>query len=79
MDVRPGKEIEAEELRWDRREIKNEDNTSNEKNIIYYKVKQTFNEKSEFSVEDYFQLEFVDGEPLFSSCNVCDAGLETTQ
>ena len=27
-------------------------------------------------VEDYFQLEFVDGEPLFV-CNVCNEGLES--
>ena len=39
------------------------------------KFKRLLLEKKKlFAVEDYFQLEFVDGEPLFA-CNVCDEGL----
>ena len=29
-----------------------------------------------FDAEDYFKLEYVDGEPLFV-CNVCDEGLDS--
>ena len=29
-----------------------------------------------FNSEDYFQLEYVDGEPLFV-CNVCDEGFDS--
>ena len=67
FNVRPGKEIEAEELRLELREKKNKDNTSNEKHIINDKVEQTNNEKGEFSVEDSFQLEVVTGESGLSS------------
>ena len=63
----PGKKIEADELRLEFRAKKSNDNTSNEKNIINDKVEQTNNEKGEFSVEDYFQLEFVNGESGLSS------------
>ena len=27
-------------------------------------------------LEDYYQIEFVDGEPIFV-CNICDEGLDT--
>ena len=27
-------------------------------------------------VEDYFQIEFVDGEPVFA-CNICDEGFDS--
>ena len=47
---------------------------------------KNYNEKSEYSkkskesevfnAEDYFQLEYVDGEPLFV-CNVCDEGFDS--
>ena len=29
-------------------------------------------------IEDYFQIEFVDGEPVFA-CNICNEGLDTEE
>ena len=88
FDTRPGKEAEADELRLEWREKMKDYNTpnENEKNVINDTVEKDNNDKSEvtekskeselIAVEDYFQLEFVDGEPLFV-CNVCDEGLDS--
>ena len=90
FDVRPGKEADAEALRLEWREQKNTVNSINEKekNMGNDKVTKGDNEKSKYDennkesevvdVKDYFQLEFVDGEPLFV-CNICNEGLNTEE
>ena len=88
FDVRPGKEADAEALRLEWREQKNTVNNINEKenNVGNDKVTNLYNEKRKYDenkkesevvdVKDYFQLEFVDGEPLFV-CHICNEGLDT--
>ena len=84
-DVIPGQETEAEVLRSEWREQNKDVNTSTEKekNAVNDKAKQDNSENCEneknnkvsevVDLEDYFQIEFVDGEPVFA-CNICNEG-----
>ena len=76
FDVIPGKEEEAAELRLELKEKKNDEKNSNKN----YNEKSKYSKKSKesevFNADDYFQLEYVNGEPLFV-CNVCDEGFDS--
>ena len=57
-----------------------ENNVGNDNVTNLYNEKRKYDENKKESevvdVKDYFQLEFVDGEPLFV-CHICNEGLDT--
>ena len=88
FDVRHGKEKEAEALRleWSQQNKYKNNITEKEKNVEDKTNEQDDNESSEneekckesviVDLEDYYQIEFVNGEPIFV-CNICNEGLDT--
>ena len=90
FDARPGQEAAAEALRLEYSKEKKDENNLSEKeiNIVVDKVErqeyehsvndEKGKERELLDVEDYFQIEVVDGETLFV-CNVCNEGLDTEQ
>ena len=74
FDTRPDKETEGKAMRleWS----KKEDNNYTEKwdhvvSVNYEKIK----ERDFVDIEDYFQMEVVEGETVFV-CNICNEGLD---
>ena len=76
FDVIPGNEAEAAELRLEWKEKKNNDKTSNKNDNEKSEYSKKCKESEVFNEEDYFQLEYIDGEPLFV-CYVCDEGFDS--
>ena len=87
FDVRHGKEKEAEALRleWSQQNKDKNNMTEKEKNVEDKTNEPDDNESSEneekckesemVDLEDYYQIEFVNGEPIFV-CNICNEGLD---